>query len=88
MVKKTLRIRHRGIPLGYFYQKLQNIFRKLEKKIFKNAGTEFNIKSTKQLAEVLFVKMEISTDAIKKTKTGISTAADELEKLKTENGEQ
>jgi len=54
----------------------------LEKKIFKHAGTEFNIKSTKQLAEVLFEKMEISTDAIKKTKTGISTAADELEKLK------
>ena len=54
----------------------------LEKKIFKHAGTEFNIKSTKQLAETLFEKMEISTDTIKKTKTGISTAADELEKLK------
>lgn len=54
----------------------------LEKKIYKSAGLEFNIKSTKQLAEVLFDKLEISTGEIKKTKTGISTAADELDKLK------
>lgn len=54
----------------------------LEKKIYKSAGAEFNIKSTKQLAEILFDKLEISTGEIKKTKTGISTAADELDKLK------
>jgi len=54
---------------------------KLEKTIYKLAGEKFNINSTKQLKEVLFVKLSISTDNIKKTKTGFSTAEDELEKL-------
>lgn len=53
----------------------------LEKKIFKHAGGEFNVRSTQQLKEVLFEKLEIPSDGIKKTKTGISTAADELDKL-------
>lgn len=54
----------------------------LEKKIIKEAGMDFNINSTKQLKEVLFEKLEISTEGLAKTKTGISTAADELEKMK------
>jgi DNA polymerase-1 len=54
----------------------------IEKDIFKQAGIEFNIRSTQQLKEVLFDKLNIPTDAIKKTKTGFSTAADELDKLK------
>jgi DNA polymerase-1 len=45
------------------------------------AGKEFNINSPKQLAEVLFVDLQIPTEGIKKTKTGISTGAAELEKL-------
>jgi len=53
----------------------------LEKKIYKLAGEEFNVNSTKQLKEILFVKLEISTDRIKKTKTGFSTAEGELEKM-------
>ncbi len=55
---------------------------KLEKKIYKMAGQEFNIKSPIQLKEILFEKLGISTEGLKKTKTGISTAADELEKLR------
>jgi len=55
---------------------------KLEKKIYQLAGVEFNVNSPKQLKEILFVKLEISTKGIGKTKTGISTAATELEKLK------
>jgi len=58
---------------------------KLEKKIHELAGTDFNIKSTQQLAEVLFEKLEIPTLGIGKTKTGISTGADELEKLKDQH---
>lgn len=54
----------------------------LEKKIKKEAGMDFNINSTKQLKEVLFEKLEISTEGLAKTKTGVSTAADELEKMK------
>lgn len=57
----------------------------VEAKIFKLAGMEFNIASPLQLKEVLFEKMGISTDGIAKTKTGISTAASELEKLKDEH---
>ncbi len=54
---------------------------KLEKEIHKLAKTKFNINSTKQLKEILFEKLAIPTDNIKKTKTGFSTAEDELEKL-------
>jgi DNA polymerase I len=54
----------------------------LEKNIWKHAGHEFNIKSPKQLKEVLFVDLEISTHGVGKTKTGLSTAASQLEKLR------
>ncbi|HNP75175.1 MAG TPA: DNA polymerase I [bacterium] len=53
-----------------------------EKKIQALAGTKFNPASPKQLKEVLFEKMKISTDGVGRTKTGLSTAAGELEKLK------
>ncbi|MBU0964524.1 DNA polymerase I, partial [Patescibacteria group bacterium] len=54
----------------------------LEKKIYEHAKTEFNINSPLQLKEVLFEKLKINTEGISKIKTGISTAAAELEKLK------
>jgi DNA polymerase I len=57
----------------------------LEKKIWKLAGGEFNVSSTQQLKEVLFDKLGISTEGISKTKTGFSTAFDELEKIKHEH---
>ena len=55
--------------------------KKIEAKIYKLAGTKFNVASPKQLKEILFKKMELSSAGIGKTKTGISTAAGELEKL-------
>ncbi|MEK7519024.1 MAG: DNA polymerase, partial [Patescibacteria group bacterium] len=55
--------------------------RKLEKQIHGYAKGEFNIKSPNQLTEVLFTKLKLSSEGLKKTKTGISTAVDELEKL-------
>ncbi len=58
---------------------------KLEKNIYKEAGTTFNINSPKQLKEILFEKLEISTEGIGKTKTGLSTAAAELEKMKNKH---
>ena len=51
----------------------------LEQSIHRQAGTEFNINSPRQLGEVLFETMQIPGG--KKTKTGYSTAADVLEKL-------
>lgn len=56
---------------------------KLEKDIYTQCNVEFNINSPKQLGEVLFEKMGLKGG--KKTKTGYSTSADVLEKLKGEN---
>jgi DNA polymerase-1 len=53
----------------------------LEKDIYKFAGREFNINSPKQLSEILFKDLQIPIKNIKKTKTGISTSATELQKL-------
>jgi len=54
----------------------------LTKKIHESAGLEFNINSTQQLREVLFEKLAIPAMGISKNKTGFSTGADELAKLK------
>ncbi|PIS43095.1 MAG: DNA polymerase I [Candidatus Kerfeldbacteria bacterium CG08_land_8_20_14_0_20_40_16] len=54
----------------------------IEKKIYKLAGEKFNINSPLQLKEILFEKLKIPTDDIKKIKTGFSTAAGELEKMR------
>ncbi len=62
-------------------QKVSRTIKSLEKKIFELAGEEFNISSPLQLKVILFDKLLIPTQGLKKTKTGISTAAPELEKL-------
>ena len=51
----------------------------LTRSIYKEAGEEFNINSTKQLAEIFFEKLKFP--AVKKTKTGYSTDVSVLEKL-------
>jgi DNA polymerase-1 len=53
----------------------------LEGQIYQNAGMEFNINSPKQLADLFFNKLGISTKGVKKTKTGFSTDSSVLEKL-------
>ena len=55
----------------------------LEAAIYDDAGREFNINSTKQLAEVLFEDLGLTP--IKKTKTGFSTNQEVLEKLRSEH---
>lgn len=52
----------------------------LESEIYELSGETFNINSPKQLGVILFEKLELPV--IKKTKTGYSTNADVLEKLK------
>ena len=54
----------------------------LEQEIYAMAGEEFNINSPKQLGEILFGKLNLPHG--KKTKTGWSTNADVLEKLRYE----
>ena len=55
---------------------------RLEKEIYKSAEVKFNINSTQQLREILFEKLAIPSLGIGKNKTGFSTGADELAKLK------
>ena len=58
----------------------------LEEKIHTLSGDKnFNINSSQQLSQVLFGKMKLSIEGIKKTQTGYSVAATELEKLKEEH---
>ena len=54
-----------------------------EKLIYSYSGEVFNINSTKQLGELLFDKLGLPP--VKKTKTGYSTNADVLEKLKNKH---
>lgn len=56
------------------------IIKTTEKKVFEYSGEEFNVNSPKQLGVVLFEKLELPV--IKKTKTGYSTNAEVLEKLR------
>lgn len=63
-------------------RELDKKIKSLEEKIYKLAGVKFNVRSPLQLKEVLFNKLNISTAGLAKTKTGISTAAAELEKLR------
>lgn len=51
--------------------------------IYAMAGEEFNINSTKKLGEILFEKLNLIP--IKKTKTGYSTNAEVLEKLRNQH---
>lgn len=51
--------------------------------IYQDAGAEFNINSPRQLGEVLFERLGLP--APKKTKTGYSTSAEVLERLRDEH---
>jgi DNA polymerase I len=53
--------------------------RRLEEEIARVAGTDLNLNSPRQLASVLFEKLQLPV--LKKTKTGPSTDADVLEQL-------
>lgn len=66
--------------LAKFSQMLSERISACEEQIFGYAGESFNIQSTRQLAQVLFEKLGLPP--VKKTKTGYSTNADVLEKLK------
>ena len=69
--------------LEEFGIKLQDGIDFLTQEIYNIAGEEFNIKSPKQLGELLFEKLKLPV--IKKTKSGYSTDVDVLEKLRTEH---
>lgn len=59
---------------------IKNKITEVSNKIYEIAGEEFNISSPVQLSNILFEKLNLPHG--KKRKTGYSTAADVLEKLK------
>jgi len=61
-------------------KELDEQLKQLEKDIHRLAGVSFNINSPKQLGPILFEKLNLPV--LKKTKTGYSTSADVLEKLR------
>lgn len=66
--------------LSAFSDMLSEKINGLVGEIYALAGEDFNINSPKQLGVILFDKLELK--AVKKTKSGYSTNADVLEKLK------
>jgi len=69
--------------LEQFGQMLSQRIDACETLIYSYSDGAFNINSTKQLGELLFEKLQLPV--IKKTKTGYSTNADVLEKLKNKH---
>lgn len=78
MERRGFRIEREG--LAKYGEVLAGIAEELTGRIYFAAGCEFNINSPKQLGEVLFEKLQFP--AVKKTKTGYSTSAEVLEKLR------
>lgn len=83
------KMHNRGIKLDLkclngLSKKLETRIAELTKQIYKQAGEEFNIASPLQLRGILFDKLQIPTQNLKKNKKsgGLSTAAGELEKLR------
>ncbi|MCC6865397.1 MAG: DNA polymerase I [Ignavibacteria bacterium] len=69
--------------LGEINEELKKAEKRLEKEIYQQAGIQFNINSTKQLADVLFNKLQL--EAKRKIKTGYSTDTKVLEELRNEH---
>jgi DNA polymerase I len=81
------RMEYTGIKLDVKYlnamsDEIDDIISDIEQQIYGNADQEFNIGSPLQLAEILFDKLKLPRQGIKKGKTGYSTAASELDKLR------
>lgn len=78
MENEGFKIDREGI--AKYGEELDEEARALEFRIYMAAGGEFNINSPKQLGEVLFDRLMLPSG--KKTKTGYSTNAEVLEKLR------
>lgn len=90
LIENLSRMEINGIKLNTLVfegisKKINLKLKNLEKSIYKITGKEFNINSPQQLSEILFEKLKLPTDDIKKTKTGYSTASSELDKLKNKH---
>lgn len=78
MEKAGIRVQKEA--LAEYSKELSERIAVVEEEIYRTVGKTFNINSPKQLGEILFGEMGLPGG--KKTKTGYSTSADILEKLK------
>jgi DNA polymerase I len=92
VIPSLARMEYVGIQLDTKYLKrmsgeIDKSILDIEKHIYKEAGGSFNIGSPGQLADILFSKLHLGlpTNGIKKGKTGFSTAASELDKLRSQH---
>ncbi len=87
LVEVLARMEHFGIKIepAFFASMSKDLTKQLadiEKEAYKCVGSEFNLASPSQLADVLYVKLQLPTLNVKKGKTGYSTGIKELEKLR------
>ncbi len=71
--------------LGKMSQTMEKEIRRLEKEIWKLAGSEFNANSPTQLAEILFDKLNLQPNPRRGKAKARSTAADILEELSAQH---
>jgi DNA polymerase I len=76
----------RGIEIDAEYLKTLSLvlaedLDRIEEQTYALAGEKFNLASPKQLAQILFEKLELDTKGIRQTKSGYSTDVNTLEKL-------
>ena len=88
LVSTLYEMEERGIginreELHKYSEELEVLIKNYEEEIYKIAGEEFNINSPKQLGAILFEKLRLPYG--KKTKTGYSTSADVLERIRLED---
>ncbi len=72
------------VDLNYFYsmsRQIDDMKSDLQQTIFGYADQEFNIESPKQLSDILFNQLNISSQGIKKAKNFYSTNSSQLEKI-------
>jgi DNA polymerase I len=76
----------RGINIDAEYLKTLSVvlakdLDRIESETYALAGEKFNLGSPKQLAQILFEKLQLDTKGIRQTKSGYSTDVNTLEKL-------
>jgi DNA polymerase I len=80
-------IEYTGVRINTAYlqelsQQLETDLAKFEQQVYEIAGEKFNLGSPKQLSQILFEKLNLSTKYSRKIQTGYSTDAATLERLR------
>lgn len=90
LIPVLARMEHRGIKLDsqqlmQMNTEITQELKRVEEQMYELAGYQFNIASPAQLSEVLFTKLQLPTNGIKRGKTSFSTGQSELDKLRSQH---